>query len=73
MAERRAMEPWALAFFEARSPVANVAAVTRAVMRDTAKAMERAAVKPWQAGEPPYQRAEDEPPPPTEIPEGVEP
>lgn len=51
------------------SKMVGAGAVTRAVMRETARAMEQATIEPWQAGQPVYQRAPEEPPPPTEIPE----
>lgn len=77
LCERRPMEAWAAAFFEARATTGNVAAVTRAVIRDTTRAMEVAATtasqpKPWKAGDPVYVHAPEEPPPPTEIPEAPE-
>ena len=73
--ERRAMAPWAAEFFRARMPVepepilvrSKAGTAARAVMRETATAMEAAAK--WQPGEPVYQRAPEEPPLPDAIPE----
>lgn len=73
MHEKRAMAHWAQAFFDARvepAPVKGRAgAVTRAVVRETTRAMEQAAVDRWQAGKPLYH---EEPPPPTDVAEGVD-
>jgi hypothetical protein len=47
----------------------GIGAAARAVIRQRARAMEQAAVEPWQAGQPLYRHAPEEAPPPTDIPE----
>lgn len=66
------LQPSAEAPVGGPSKMAPAGAVTRAVMRETTRAMEQAAVEPWEAGKPVYQQPSDEPPPPIDIPEAPE-
>lgn len=74
--ENRKMEPWASEFLAGRAPAQperearthQVGAAARAVMAT----MQRTTVEPWHAGEPLYQKPEEEPPPHDGIPEAME-